>query len=187
MVDNQFILSNLQKLTELKQTANESFANLTSEQFNYKLQPEQWSVAQCLDHLVVSDLLYFPVLKNITSGNYQMTKWEKWNPLNFLIGKMLVTGMQEQVRKKFKSPKIFLPDTKTIDTGIYERYDKHLDTLMGYISSAQSLDIDKIKITSPASPVITLSLRHAFLLLVQHQGRHINQALKLKKQRSFPN
>lgn len=131
-------------------------------------------------------MLYFPIFKRLVSGNHQMTKWEKWNPLNFFIGKMLVTGMQEQPGKKFKSPRLFLPQETPIDAGIYERYDKHLDTLIHYITQCQQMDIDSVKITSPASPVITLSVRHAIQLLVQHQGRHINQAIRVKKQRSFP-
>lgn len=159
---------------------------LNPEQLNWKINPDQWSIAQCLDHLVVSDVLYFPVFKKITAGEHQMTKWEKWNPLNFFMGKMLVTGMQEQPRKKFKSPTLFLPQSTPIDAGIYERYDKHLDSLMGYIANCQPVNLDAVKITSPASPFITFSLRHAIQLLVQHQGRHINQALRLKKQRSFP-
>lgn len=153
---------------------------------NWKTTPEQWSIAQCLDHLLVSDLLYFPVLKKITSGSYQMTKWEKWNPLNFFMGKMLVTGMQEQPRKKFKSPTPFLPQSTPIDAGIYERYDKHLDTLAGYVRQCQYVNIDAVKLSSPASPIITFNLRHAIQLLVQHQGRHINQAIRVKKHRSFP-
>ena len=46
--------------------------------------------------------------------------------------------------------------------------------------------MDKTIITSPPVQFVTYSLRDAFQFLIQHEHRHINQAIRVKVNRSFP-
>ena len=45
---------------------------------------------------------------------------------------------------------------------------------------------DKTHISSPVSKFVTYSLRNAITLLIQHEHRHINQAIKVKANKNFP-
>lgn len=159
---------------------------VSPEQLNWKPAAEKWSIGQCLEHLVISDCAYFPVLKEITEGTHEMNFWENWNPLSGLFGKMLVSQVEEKTRKKLNTPKIFMPPELPVDGGIFERFYKHLDTLVEYLAICQRVDIDKIHISSPVSRVVTYSLRNAFLLLTQHLHRHIEQAIAITKMKAYP-
>jgi len=185
MKDGNFILSMLRKGNEAREKAKQAFGDLSPAQLNWKPGDDSWSVGQCLDHLVVSDCLYFPSLKKIAEGKYEMSFWENWNPLAWLFGKMLETQIVEKPQKKLYAPKIFLPDDKT-DTGILERFHKHLDSLLGYIADCSKVDIDKIHITSPVSAIATYSLRRCITILIQHEHRHLNQAIRVKEMKEFP-
>lgn len=186
MKDGVFIVEMLRKGNEAREKATNVFANISLEQLNWKPTAESWSIGQCLDHLIVSDCLYFPIFKQIGHGKFEMKFWENWNPLSGLFGKMLVSQVQEVSRKKLKAPRIFEPSHSKIDMGILERFHKHLDSLLGYIADFNRVDVDKIHITSPVSAFVTLSLRNVITLLMQHEHRHINQAIKVMQSKEFP-
>ncbi len=186
MKDSIFIQQMLQKGNEAKEKVKTEFSNLSLAQLNWKPAEESWSIGQCLDHLIVSDCLYFPAFKNISAGKYEMTFWENWSPLSGLFGKMLEHQVQEKIGKKINTPQIFAPSQSDIDWGILERFYKHLDSLLDYIADFIKTDIDKTHITSPVSKVVTYSLRKAITILIQHEHRHINQAIRVKETKDFP-
>jgi len=115
-----------------------------------------------------------------------MNFWENWSPLAYVFGKILVSQMDENPQKKLNTPVLFRPSEKTIDSGILERFHKHLDTLLEYIALCIRVDIDKIHITSPVSRAVTYSLRKNILILVQHLHRHINQGIRVQKTKGYP-
>jgi uncharacterized damage-inducible protein DinB len=184
--DVHFIQQMLQKGKEAGEKVKAEFPGITLQQLNWKPAPDSWSIGQCLDHLIISDCSYFPIFKKITEGNHKMTTWEKWNPFNALFGKILVNQLQEKVKNKLNAPKVFIPSSSNIDGGIPERFQKHLDTLLEYITGFREVDLDKTHITSPASKYVTYSLRNAVTLLIQHEYRHINQAIRVKSNEEFP-
>lgn len=115
-----------------------------------------------------------------------MSFWENWSPFGGLFGKLLTNQIQENTKKKLKAPKVFEPEESKIDAIILERFYKHLDTLLEYTNSCSRVDIDKIHITSPALKLVTFSLRRAITILMQHENRHLNQAIKVKTSKDFP-
>jgi hypothetical protein len=186
MKDALFIERMLQKGKEAHEKVNAEFSGISLHQLNWKPDEDSWSIGQCLDHLIVADCLYFPALKRIAAGKFEMSFWEKWNPFSILFGRMLVNQLQEKVKKPTKAPKVFIPSSGQIDIGVIERFHKHLDTLMEYIAACKTIDLDKTHITSPVSKFITYSLRNAITILIQHEHRHINQAMRLKIKKDFP-
>ena len=181
MKDPDFIHLMVTKGNDARDKFNQEVANLTTEQLNWKPAPESWSAGQCLDHLIVADSLYFPALRSIADGSFKMTAWEKFSPFGGLFGRLLVGQVQENVKRKLNAPKVFTPSASQVDPEIVPRFREHLDTLVSYISSFSDVDVDKTHITSPVSKFITYSLRHAISLLIQHEHRHLNQAIRAKK------
>lgn len=50
-----------------------AFSDLTRGQLNWKPTAAQWSIAECLDHLITADRCYFDDLKASSSGTYRMS------------------------------------------------------------------------------------------------------------------
>ncbi len=63
--------------TTLAAEAEQSFGHLSVRQLNSKPHPEQWSVGQCLHHLVTSNSTYFPIFEKIIAGEKGATLWER--------------------------------------------------------------------------------------------------------------
>ncbi len=186
MTDEVFITAMLNKGKEAKEKARLAFSDISGPQLNWKPAPEKWSIAQCLDHLVVSDSSYFPEFEKITAGTYHMKFWEKYSPFTGIMGRIMKDRLQEQPKVKMKAPKKIHPSSSEIDTGIIERYHKNLDRFLGFISNCRSIDLDKTIISSPITSVVTYSLRDAIQFLIQHEHRHINQAIRVKATANFP-
>jgi len=186
MKDGAFIQKMLQKGADAREKTKTAFDHLSLTQLDWKPAEESWSIGQCLDHLIVSDCSYFPAFKKNMEGKFKMSFWEKSSPFSSLFGKILTSQVQEFSKKKLKTPAVFYPSEDHIDAVILERFYKHLDTLLEYIASFTEVDVDKIHITSPALKFVTYSLRKAIILLLQHEHRHINQAIAVTQLKEFP-
>jgi uncharacterized damage-inducible protein DinB len=181
MIDEVFIKTILQKGKEAKEKVHSEFSNISLQQLNWKPSAESWSIAQCLEHLAISHSTYFPALKKITEGVYKMSFWERYSPFSGICGRLLKDQLQEQPKKKFQAPKIIRPSGSEITIEIIEQYHHSLDRFLQYIADCRNIDIDKTIITSPAIGIVTYSLRDAFQFLIQHEHRHINQAILVKE------
>jgi hypothetical protein len=184
--DKTFIKEMLRKGEEAGEKVNTAFAQLSYNQLDWKPSPGNWSIGQCLDHLIITNCQYFPVLKKITTRQYTMNPWEKWSPFSGLFGKVLLNAVEEKQVRKIKTAKIFRPPETNIDAVIFERFNKHLDSLLGYISACEELDVDRTRISSPVSKLVTYSLRKALLIITEHLHRHINQAMRVRSSKEFP-
>lgn len=182
-----FIQQLLHKGDEAKRKVNSEFAHLSIQQLNWKPAPKSWSIAQCLDHVIISDSLYFPTLEKIIAGTYISSFWEKWSPFSTFFGRSFVKALSEEPKTKMKTTKVFLPSTGNIDSGIIERFYQHHDTFMNLISGCcSSIKLEEIIITSPRFRFITYHLKDVLTFLLQHEHRHINQAIRVKKSEGFP-
>jgi len=186
MKDGIFIQEMLARGNEAREKAKARFSKLSAAQLNWKPSAESWSIGQCLEHLIISDCLYFPALKKATEGKLEMSFWENWNPLAPVFGKILASQTEEKPKNKLNAPRIFRPPEHRIDTGVLERFHKHLDSLLAYIADCSRVDIDKTHITSPVSRMVTFSVRRCISILIQHEHRHINQASRLMQAKDFP-
>lgn len=187
MVDNDFINSILKKGIEAKEKAKHEFSNTSLEQLNWKPSAESWSIAQCLEHLIIADSSYFSDLKKITEGTYKMSFWEKFSPFTAACGRIMKSQLQEQVKRKMITPQKIRPSVSELEPDIIDRYYKNLDEFLDYISKCLNIDIDKTILTSPTLQIVTYSLRDAFYFLIRHEHRHLNQAIRVKNNKAFPN
>jgi hypothetical protein len=54
------------------------------------------------------------------------------------------------------------------------------------VSAASGLRLSKIKVNSPASPLIKLTLEEAIALMAAHERRHLWQARQVRNHPDFP-
>ena len=186
MKDEVFIMEIFQKGKEARDKVQFEFSGSSADQLNWKASPGSWSIAQCLDHLIVSDSSYFSILRKVIDGTHKMNFWEDHSPFSAVCGRILKDQLQEKVKRKLKAPKRFEPSQSEIKMEVIERYHQNLDGFLELISNCQNIDIDKTIITSPALRIVTYSLRDALYFLIQHEHRHINQAIRVKKNEDFP-
>jgi hypothetical protein len=173
-------------LQMIAQEAQQVFGQLNQAQLNWKPSANQWSVAQCFDHLITANEHYFPIINTIINGEKRTTIWERMPFLPGLFGNLLVKNLQPDAPRKLKAPAIFQPSSSNLDAEIIQRFVAHQHQLAGLIQSASTVDLHMTIITSPSLSFITYSLYDAYRLLVVHEKRHFEQARRVLASTQFP-
>ena len=186
MQDPTFVQQHITLAKQGMEKAGEHFGALSPDSLNWKPQQDTWSIGQCLEHLIISNSTYFPIFEKITKGQFKMSVWERLSPFSVLFGNLLANQMQETVKIKMKTPPIFEPASSGIDGHVCDRFLANTDTLISYLSSFITLDLDKTVITSPAISFMTYPMRQVIRILVPHLHRHVNQAIRLRSVSGFP-
>ena len=166
---------------------DKDFGNLNLIQLNWKLAPDQWSIGQCLDHIIVSNGKYLPILKAIKEGKQKPSFWERNNPLSNYTGKQMIKTLGKNVVKKYKSPRLFIPSESTISQNIISDFKNHQNEIIQLFLELEKEKYKQIVVTSPVASLITLKLHNMLELIIAHEERHINQALQVKNNNYFPN
>lgn len=141
MIDADFIKTIFQKGKEAKEKVQSELSNISLQQLNWKPSPESWSIAQCLEHLVISHTVYFPALQKVIDGVYEMSFWERYSPFSGIFGRMLKNQLQEQPKKKLRAPKIIRPSRSDMKEEVVERYYRSLDRFLQYIFQCANVDM----------------------------------------------
>jgi uncharacterized damage-inducible protein DinB len=166
-------------LAALAGEAREAFGDLTVEQLNWKASEKNWSVAQCLDHLITINSLYFPIFEKLQGGAPQPTLLEKFSPFSGFFGRFLIKAMSPETTKKMNTSKKAYPSASEIGGDIVERFVDHNRQLADHIEKLPTdTDLARI-ITSPLAGFVTYSLDDCLTMLVVHERRHMLQARRV--------
>lgn len=157
----------------------ELFLDLNADQLNAKPNQKTWSIAQNLEHLVVINESYYPILNELHHHTYKAPLHAKLPLLVSFFGKFVFNSVAPDRRKKMKTFPIWEPSQSAVVVGIVDRFIQHQEELKKAIEAAAPLISNEVVIHSPASRLIVYKLATAFDIIVAHESRHINQAKEL--------
>jgi len=166
-------------LEEIKQAVQGEFSALDGEQLNTRPAPGKWSIAQCLDHLIVSNNTYIPAIERVLSGNNKMSWWQKINPFTGFIGRKGIDILRSKI--KLKAPTIFKPSEQFISAGIVGRFATHQDIMKQYFDRVESGGHQDELINIPAVQAISLKIGDMMNVITEHERRHLEQARRVKR------
>lgn len=179
----QTFTTDLQKLSD---DAEKQFGTLTVEQLNWKPNADSWSIAQCLEHLIIINTAYFSTFEKIAKDEKEFSFWEGLPWLPSFFGKMLIKQLQPSNTQKFKAADEMLPATNNLSADIVEQFVTHQKQLIDYVVQMNQVAHEKIIITSPVASFITYNLRNAIAIITTHEQRHYQQALRVQQSANFP-
>ena len=166
--------------------AEHAFGPLSREQLNWKRQGDQWSVAQCFEHLITINAAYFPQFRRIEDGACAPS-WRNRVPwLGRFFGSMILRAVQPDSQRKFTAAKHVEPSTSAIEEDIIARFTAHQREVIQHMTLTGSQDLSAIVVTSAVAPVAFYSALDAFRILVAHERRHMAQAERVTHADGFP-
>lgn len=164
------------RLDDITRQSLAEFGALTSEQLNWKPNSTTWSIAQNLDHLIVVNETYYPVLASLKAGTYRAPFIAKIGFMVSFLGKTILNAVQPDRRKKMKTFPIWEPTASHVIGDILNRFQNHQNELKRHIADAKGLVEQGVVISSPANRNIVYKLETAFDIIVSHEQRHLEQA-----------
>ena len=170
----------------IAEDAQKTFGHLSSEQLNWKPKADEWSVAQCFDHLIVTNARSFPLIEKIANGEYKPSLKERVPLLPRFFGTMILKAVQPQAQRKFKAGPRFQPASSAIGGDIIAKFKAHQKEVIDHMKMTKRLNLRNVIITSPVASFATYSLLDAYKILVGHERRHMAQASRVMETNGFP-
>ncbi len=170
----------------ISQSTRQRFGGLAVHQLNWRRAVDEWSIAQCYDHLVTANTAYFPAFDRILSGAPVATLWTRLPGYPRFWGKVLVRAFDPASKRRLKAPRVFRPSRGSIDEAILDRFIDQQHELVRYMDATKDMDLERIIISSPVIGFITYSLMDTYSMLIAHERRHIRQATRVLQAGGFP-
>jgi hypothetical protein len=102
-----------------------NFGSLSTNQLNWKPNPETWSIAQNIDHLIVINESYFPIFSELKEGTYQAPFAGKIGFIVSFMGNTILNSVKPDRKKKRKTFSIWEPGAGEIPGNILKRFADH--------------------------------------------------------------
>jgi hypothetical protein len=166
--------------------ARDVLADLFETQINWRVAPGHWSIAECLDHLTVTNREMMKGIKEAIADARTRGLTGR-GPFRYgLIGNMVVRSMEPPAKMKFKAPVIFRPRPDQSLAAVRRDFFATQDEVLRLINEANGLHLARIKVTSPVLKWMKLSLGQMFGLIATHERRHLWQARQVRGDSAFP-
>ena len=151
---------------------------LSKAQLNYKMAPDSWSIAECVEHIAISEDTFAGMLQGLLQTEADPANREKVS-----VGDKDLIAMMVDRTNKVKTQKPFEPTGK---------YGSHEATLKAF-KSARKKNIDFVN-TSNADfrnrvqefPFGTVDAFQVVLFMSAHSERHVRQIEEIKTSADFP-
>ncbi len=177
----------LRQWEEAKSSASRLVEDLSDEQLLWTPSPDGWSIAECFGHLNATVEAYFPRIdRAIEEGRAAGLLGDGPFRHGFLMNRF-IKMLQPPPRRRFKVPgPIFQPKVDTPVRDTCERFLSHQDSLAERVRRADGLDLARVRLVSPLTRWLRMSLGQCFSLVATHQRRHLWQAARVRDTAGFP-
>jgi uncharacterized damage-inducible protein DinB len=171
-----------QEIDKITLDAEMQFSELSSEQINWKPNSQTWSIAQNLEHLIVVNETYYPVLSALKNGTYKKPFLANFGFIVSFFGKTVLNAVKPDRKNKMKTFSIWEPGQPSVGKDIVSRFKKHQSELQKQVNEANELLNNRIVISSPANKNVVYSLEMALDIIVTHEQRHLEQAKEILRE-----
>jgi hypothetical protein len=174
----------MDELTAADQRAIAVARGLTPEQLNWKSDPGQWSVGQCLEHLHVSNEVYLPPISKALTGRSRAVVQDitpGWFA-RWFMGRYIEPSPSTA---KLRAPKTIAPAAR-VDPLILDRLLESNRGARELVRRAGDYDVNRIRFRNPFIPVIYFTVGTGLQLISAHQRRHLLQAERIRRSPEFP-
>jgi hypothetical protein len=157
---------------------------LTPQQLNWKPDPGAWSIGQCLEHLYITNEVYFQSISKSLAG-HPISVVEEIRPGWF--GRWFIRNYIEPSSrtKRARAPKKIKPGAN-IDGSILDRFLDSNRRARELVHRARNYDVNRIRFENPFVSFIRFTVGTGFEILSKHEQRHLLQAERIRQSLEFP-
>lgn len=151
---------------------------LTAVQLNWRPSPTQWSIGQCLDHLLVANKVYLPPLAaSLESARHKTV--EEITPGWF--GRWFIKSYiaPSPASKKSKAPSKITPVSE-VDATILQQFLDSNEQTRQMVERAGPYDVNHVRFRNPFIPLLRFTTGTGLEIISKHQDRHLLQAERIR-------
>jgi DinB superfamily len=174
----------LEELDASDRQASAVARELSLEQLNWSPAPGQWSVGQCLDHLLMANQVYLPPMARALDGRPHAPVQEitpgwfgRW-----FIRTQIDPSTQ---RRRGRAPGKITP-AQHVDPSVLDQFVRSNDTVRDLVGRASAHDVNRIRFVNPFVPLVRFTVGTGLEIVWKHQRRHLLQAERVRRSHGFP-
>ena len=160
--------------------AEELTAGLDEARFNWRSAPNQWSIEECLAHLIIVGQRQIPALETAIQ-HARECGWTGDGPFSYgPVERFVLDLAKPPVRNPLSAPARFRPLHGQPVTGVLTTF-LHLQSQFRLqAEAARGLDLRRVKVPTPRSRFLRMSLGMTFAIAAAHERRHMEQAKRVR-------
>jgi len=174
----------LEELDASDRQASAVARELSLERLNWSPAPGQWSVGQCLDHLLKANQVYLPPIARALDGRSHAPVQEitpgwfgRW-----FIRTQIDPSTQ---RRRGRAPGKITP-AQNVDPSVLDEFVRSNDTVRDLVRRASAHDVNRVRFVNPFVPLVRFTVGTGLEVVWRHQRRHLLQAERVKRSNGFP-
>ena len=155
--------------------ARDMVAERSSEDLLWRPEPAEWGVADCFEHLIATGQAYHTLIRQAMESAPTVAGEVSYRPRWFGRWFIRSSGPEGRIRVRARGP--FVPRSTSPDAP--DRFAALQDEFLELVDAAREKNLQAIRVPSPLSRFLALTLGECLELLVRHQQRHLQQAQRV--------
>ncbi|AFL90382.1 hypothetical protein Terro_4177 [Terriglobus roseus DSM 18391] len=149
--------------------------------------PDSWSVAQCLDHIAVTNQVYLGAMKEAAMRAREAGRFRQRPALPGRVGRWFAANLEPPVKAffKVKAPRNIKPGNSPSLMDALATFLKSQDEVRAYLRANSDLDLADIRFANPLLRGIRFSLATGLHVITAHERRHLWQAWGVRRAASL--
>jgi len=162
------------------------FNLLSEDQINWKPSADSWSIAECVDHLSVTNKLYLEEFEKQFGEKRIETDCSKTEVQHKWLSKFIIKSVDPANAKKVSTFAVFMPSISSHSKDVLDKFSDMQNQFINLLITAEKLNLNEYVMSSPAAKIIKENFCDVLEIIRLHDRRHFNQAEKLFNHPNFP-
>lgn len=160
--------------------------SLSENQINWKPSSESWSIAECINHLIVTNTLYLNELEKQLSQKKIKADCSEVKVKHKFLAKFIIKSVDPVNLKKVKTFTVFNPTKSTFTIEVIDEYLSLQSHFIKVVKSSNDFNLNEYIMSSPAVKIIKENFCDVLEIVRLHDKRHFNQANRILNHLNFP-
>lgn len=145
--------------------------------------PDAWSVAQCLDHLAVSNRVYLRAMEGPAARAREQGRLRRGPAVPGIVGRWFVQQLEPPVRPRraLRSPRLIVPRPEPALQDAVTSFCASQTDVRAFLHEVADLDLAHVRFPNPFIRGVRFSLATGLHVIVAHERRHLWQAWRVRR------
>ena len=143
--------------------------------------PGAWSVAECLDHLAITNRIYLAAMNEPIASARQMGRLRRGPMRPGLLGGWFVRSLEPPVTKRMRAPRNVVPRSSPPFRDAITAFENAHEEVRVFLRANADLDLNSIRFPNPFIRGLRFSLATGLHVIPAHERRHLWQAWRVRR------
>jgi len=169
------------QLDDAERDAQQLATGLSNELANWRPSPTSWTVAECLDHLAITNRAYLAAMRTPAVRAHEQGRRRRRPAKPGWIGGWFVRSLEPPARMRIKAPPSIQPRPAPPLADALAGFCDEQNEVRAYLRDYSDLDLAGLHFANPFIPGIRFSLATGLHIISVHERRHLWQAWRVRE------